>query len=134
MSAVTGLVGLGGGAGGTSFQGPSAAQITNPTNAQQIGTAYTGTQGSLTQQQQLLQALQGQNGIGNQSQVYNQLQGVVNGTGPNPAQAMLNQQTGQNVAQQAALMAGQRGAASNVGLIATAGRWSGSISSSPTVA
>ena len=118
MSAVTGLVGLGGGAGGTSFQGPSAAQITNPTNAQQIGTAYTGTQGSLTQQQQLLQALQGQNGIGNQSQVYNQLQGVVNGTGPNPAQAMLNQQTGQNVAQQAALMAGQRGAASNVGLIA----------------
>lgn len=47
-----------------------------------------------------------------------QLQGVANGTGPNPAQAMLNQQTGQNVANQAALMAGQRGAGANAGLIA----------------
>ncbi len=46
------------------------------------------------------------------------LQGIANGTGPNPAQAMLNQQTGANVAQQAALMAGQRGAGANVGLMA----------------
>lgn len=47
-----------------------------------------------------------------------QLQNIANGQGPNPAQAMLNQATGQNVANQAALMAGQRGASANAGLIA----------------
>jgi hypothetical protein len=65
-----------------------------------------------------MQALQAQNGIGNQSSVFNQLQGVANGTGPNPAQAMLAQSTGANTANQAALMAGQRGAGANVGLLA----------------
>lgn len=40
------------------------------------------------------------------------------GQGPNPAQNALNQATGTNVANTAALMAGQRGAGSNVGLIA----------------
>lgn len=47
-----------------------------------------------------------------------QLQGIANGTGPNPAQAMLNQQTGINVANQAALMASQRGASANPALLA----------------
>jgi hypothetical protein len=112
------LLGLSGGASGTGFSAPQAAPIVNPTNAGQIGTAYTGNQGALTSQQQLLQALQAQNGIGNQNQVYSQLQGVANGTGPNPAQAMLAQSTGQNVANQAALAAGQRGASANVGLMA----------------
>lgn len=41
-----------------------------------------------------------------------------NGQGPNPAQAQLQQQTGQNVQQQAALMAGQRGASANPALMA----------------
>lgn len=122
MGAVTGMLGLGGGASGTGFAGPSSGGgAVNPfdqTAPSQIQNAYTGVQGSLGQQQQLLQALQGQNGLNNQSQVYGQEQGIVNGTGPNPAQAMLNQQTGQNVANQAALMAGQRGAGANVGLIA----------------
>jgi hypothetical protein len=99
------LLGLGGGAGGTSFS-------LNPgTNANQVNTAYN-------QNQALLTALQGQNGLGNQSQVYNQLQNVAAGQGPNPAQAMLNQATGANVANQAALQAGQRGASQNVGLAA----------------
>lgn len=40
------------------------------------------------------------------------------GRGPNPAQAMLANTTGANVANQAALMAGQRGAGQNVGMIA----------------
>lgn len=63
--------------------------------------------------------LQGQQGlIGQQEQTAAQLQGVANGTGPNPAQAMLAQQTGNNVAAQGALMAGQRGASQNVGLMA----------------
>lgn len=64
-------------------------------------------------------------GVGDQTAAAKGLQGVLqqqqavaNGTGPNPAQAMLNQATGQNVANQAALMAGQRGAGANVGLMA----------------
>lgn len=40
------------------------------------------------------------------------------GEGPNPAQLMLNQQTGNNIASQSALMAGQRGAGTNAGLMA----------------
>ncbi len=56
--------------------------------------------------------------LGAQQGTAGQLQGIANGTGPNPAQAMLNQQTGENVANQAALMAGQRGAGANVGLLA----------------
>lgn len=118
MGALGGLTGTAGGQSGTGVQGPSAAPIVNPTNATQISGAYTGAQNSLQSQQQLLQALQAQNGLANQNQVYGQLQGVANGTGPNPAQTMLNQSTGANVANQAALMAGQRGAASNVGLMA----------------
>lgn len=117
MGAVGGLLGLGGGAAGTSFQGPQQANITAPTNTQQIGQAYTGTQNSLAAQNNLLSALQAQNGLGNQSQVYGQLQGIASGA-VNPAQAQFAQNTSQNVANQAALMAGQRGANQNVGLIA----------------
>ncbi len=60
-----------------------------------------------------------------QQSTYNQQQGLANallaqsqGYGPNPAMAQFNQNTGANVAQQGALMAGQRGASSNVGLLA----------------
>lgn len=117
-SAIGGMLGINGGASGTGFAAPSNAALTPGTNADQLQTSYGGAQNSLASQQALLTALQAQNGIGNQSQVYNQLQGVANGTGPNPAQTMLNQSTGQNVANQAALMAGQRGAGANVGLMA----------------
>jgi len=113
-----GLLGMNGGANGTGFSAPTAAPITPGTDPNQIATAYGGAQNSLTSQQALLSALQGQNGLQNQNQVYGQLQGIANGTGPNPAQTMLNQATGQNVANQAALMAGQRGAGANVGLMA----------------
>lgn len=58
-------------------------------------------------------------GLKNQQQATaQQYQNIANGTGPNPAQAALNNATGQNVANQAALMAGQRGAGANVGLMA----------------
>jgi hypothetical protein len=53
-----------------------------------------------------------------QGQTLGQLSDISQGRGPNPAQTMLNQATGQNVANQAALMAGQRGAGTNVGMIA----------------
>jgi len=117
MGAIAGLTGLGGGASGTGFSGPQYAQIQAPTNPDQVGAAYAGNQAGLTSQQQLLAALQNQNGVGNQSQVYGQLQGIASGA-VNPAQAQFAQNTAQNVGNQAALMAGQRGASSNVGLIA----------------
>lgn len=112
MGAVGGLLGLGGGASGTGFNPQSG------TNEKQLQTSYNQNQAALGNQNALLTALQAQNGLGNQSQVYNQFQDVAQGRGPNPAQNMLNQTTGQNVANQAALMAGQRGAGSNVGLMA----------------
>jgi hypothetical protein len=110
MGAITGILGING--QGSGFQAQGA-----PTAAQQVA-AQQATTGGLAQYQQFLQALQASNGVGNQSNVYNQLQGIASGTGPNPAQAMLAQATGANNANQAALMAGQRGAGANAGLIA----------------
>lgn len=85
---------------------------------QQIDQAYNNTQTGLSQQQAFVNALQAQNGIQNQSNVYNQLQNVAQGQGPNPARAMLAQAAGNTAAQQAALMGSQRGAGANAGLIA----------------
>lgn len=119
MGGLLSSVGVGSspGARGLSFQG-TGANLQQPTTSGQATTAYNQAQSGIAGQQSFLNALQGQNGIGNQSSVFNQLQGVANGTGPNPAQAQLAQSTGANTANQAALMAGQRGAGSNVGLIA----------------
>ena len=85
---------------------------------QQAQEQYAAALQQQQQQQNLLQALQNQGALQNQSNVYNQLQQVAQGQGPNPAQAMLNEATGTNVANQAALMVSARGAASNPGLIA----------------
>jgi hypothetical protein len=95
-----------------------AADITNATNPQQLAQSQQQTQQGLGQQQAFLQALQGQNGIGNQSSVFNQLQNVASGQGPNPAQTALANATGQNVQQQAALMGSQRGTGANAGMLA----------------
>lgn len=92
--------------------------IRDAATKQQAEEQYANAQKGLGYQDAFLQALQAQNGIQNQSNVYNQLAGVASGTGPNPAQAMLNQATSNNIANQAALMAGQRGASSNPALIA----------------
>lgn len=120
-SLVGGVSGNAGGAG-VNYQA-GQANLINPygSNQNAITTAQDQQQlvnQGLNQQQAFLQAVQAQNGLQNQSNVYNQLQGVTNGTGPNPAQAQLAQATGANTANQAALMAGQRGAGANVGLIA----------------
>lgn len=106
------------GGGSASNIAPERAQIIAATNQEQADEQYKNVQDSLAQQQAFAQALQGQNGIQNQSNVYNQLQQQAAGQGPNPAQALLANQTGQNAAQQAALMAGQRGSSANSGLIA----------------
>lgn len=222
MGAIGGLLGTAGGASGTGFKDPQSTDLQQGVTQGQVQQANTGSVNSLASQQALLQALQGQNGLGqqtgaqaqnqalaaqltqgaanqaavfgqgqgmagqlaanngiaNQGQVYNQGQGlnsqlaanngaanqagamtqqqglnqqlgaangvgtqgqaiaglqnlaaqqqgtagmyqdIAQGRGPNPAQAALNQSTAQNVANQAALMAGQRGAGANVGLLA----------------
>lgn len=143
MSSITGLFGIGGGGptNNAKFQAQGfqngekpqnttlnaaqgdtqklqGADIQMPVNVGQANQAYDQNQNAVAQQQQLANALANQGGIGNQSSVFNQLQGVASGQGPNPAQAMLNQATGANTANQAALMAGQRGAGANAGLMA----------------
>lgn len=112
MGGIGGIFGLGGGSSGSGYT------VQPGTDQGQMETAYSNTQNSLVQQQNLLKALQAQKGLQNESNVYNQLQNVVAGQGPNAAQAMLNQSTGQNVANQAALMAGQRGSSANPALLA----------------
>ena len=105
---------------GTNFQG-NQAQIQAGTNAGQLNTAYTGAQQGLNQQQGLVSATQplSTQAIGSQGQLLGQLEGEAAGTsGPSPAQAQLNQNTGANIANTAALQASQRGAAANPGLIA----------------
>ncbi len=83
----------------------TSPQVQTATNEQQQQANFANAAGAV-------------NGLGNQQNVFGQLQGVANGTGPNPAQAMLNNATGANTQNQAALMAGQRGAGANAGLIA----------------
>lgn len=123
---IEGALGMGnGGQGqGTNFNA-TGANILQPTDLNQISGIYGNATSGINQQQALVDALRNQGGIGNQSSVFNQqqnlanqIQGVANGTGPNPALAQLANATGQNVAQQAAMMAGQRGAGANAGLLA----------------
>lgn len=121
MSGLVSEVGslVGGGNNNSQFTA-SGTPIVQPTTVGQANTAYGGVQNALTQQQALAQALQAQGtqGMSTQAALTHALQAQAAGGGPNPAQAALNQNTGTNVANQAALMAGQRGASSNVGLIA----------------
>lgn len=109
---------------GAGFQAQGADLIQGAT-ADQANQAYNQVQSGINQQQNFVNALQAQNGIGNQSNVFNQQQGLANqlqlqaqGQGPNPAMAQFNQATGQNVANQAALMASQRGTSANPGMMA----------------
>lgn len=121
MSFVTDLFDPGKGAG---YQA-TKTNVIQPVDMGQVNNAYNQTQGGLGQQQAFLNALGAQGGIQNQSNVFNQQQGLANmlgaqamGYGPNPAMAQLAQTTGQNTANQAALMAGQRGSGANAGLLA----------------
>lgn len=115
VSTVGGLLGIG--PNNNQFQATNA-NIVAPTTAGDVNNATTTANNGLATQSNLATAILNQNGTGNQNQVFNALTGVASGTGPNPAQTMLNTATGQNVANTAALMAGQRGAGANVGLLA----------------
>lgn len=106
-------------------KGAAQADLQNPVTSAQANQSLAGVQGSIQQQQALLAALQGQGGLSNQANVFQQQQALANalqqqaaGQGPNPAQAQLAQATAANTANQAALMAGQRGTQANAGLIA----------------
>lgn len=122
MGFIGSLLGIGGNGSNYQAQGTNVLQ---PTTVDQANNAYGQTQSGISQQQNFLNALQAQNGIGNQSDVFGQQQGLAAllaqqalGNGPNPALTQLAQTTGQNIAAQNALMAGQRGSGANAGLIA----------------
>lgn len=135
-----------GSVGGANQQGsmasaPSwaASGLTNPigsagASAQGIGAAFTAQNGYQAQlaptndlnysgavNQSLGNSLSGygqsQNIQAQQQGLANQLLAQSNGQGPNPAQAALAQNTGNNIQAQAALMASQRGAGANAGLV-----------------
>lgn len=93
-------------------------QIQSPISKKQFDQAYGQTTDQAAQQRAFLDAIAAQQGLQKQTDIYNQYGNIASGQGPNPAQAMLANATGANVANQAALMAGQRGAAANPALIA----------------
>ncbi len=116
--------GIGGGIGNfigsnDQFQA-TAAPIQAGTNTEQLNNAYTGTLNALNRQNTATNALTpGLNqGATQQAKLSNMYLNQANGSGPNPALAELNQATGQNISQQAALAAGQRGGGANAGLLA----------------
>lgn len=96
----------------------SSANIQPGTNAAQLNTAYTGANNALNAQVGLTNTLtpQAQTGVNAQNTVLQNQLDIARGAGPNPAQAQLAQATGTNVANEAALLAGQRGSNANVGL------------------
>lgn len=117
-----GVAGAVGNALGTNnnFQA-TGATISPGTNTAQLQGAYNGAQAGLTGAEALNNTLTPgvAQGASSQNILTNQLQSQALGGGPNPAQAALNQNTGQNIAQAAALAAGTRGAGTNAGLIAS---------------
>ncbi len=104
---------------GNSFTA-GAANIASGTNAQQLGNAYTGANNAINAQVGLANTLnpQAQQGVNSQNALAAQELAMSQGQGPNPAAAQLAQQANTNVNNQAALMAGQRGASADVGELA----------------
>lgn len=114
------LGGIGGILGTNNNFQATGANIQQGTNAAQLNQAYTGAQGALGQANNLTNQLAPgtQQGANTQNTLTQQLQAQALGGGPQVGQAQLNQNTAQNIAQQAALAASVRGAGANAGLIA----------------
>lgn len=104
---------------GNNFQAGSA-NIQSGTNAQQLGSAYTGANNAINAQVGLTNTLtpQATGAVENQNALAAQELAMTQGGGPNPALEQLAQQTNTNVNNTAALMAGQRGGAANPALLA----------------
>lgn len=98
----------------------ASANLQPGTNQAQLNNAYTGATNALNAQVGLTNTLmpQASNAVENQNKVAAQQEAMTRGEGPNPAANQLAQAAGANVANQAALMAGQRGAAANPALLA----------------
>jgi hypothetical protein len=98
--------------------GPDKANVLGPT-ADQLEKDRQASLSGLAGQQQFAQGLQGagQQGVNAQQMLLAALQQQAMGQGVSPAQQALANATGANVANQAALLAGNRGASSNAGLI-----------------
>ena len=96
-----------------------AANISSGTNATQLDNAYTGAQNGINAQVGLANTFvpQANQAVNEQNNLAQQYQNTIAGTGPNAAQTQFAANTSQNVANQDAMAAGQRGAASNVGLL-----------------
>lgn len=117
VNSITGGVSGGSGAAGINYNASGAdiqAPVTNDQYAAQLGN----TNRALQQNDIVYNQAMSQNATGNLGGTFAQLQNITNGQGPNPAQAQLAQATAANTANQAALMAGQRGSSANTGLIA----------------
>lgn len=97
-----------------------AANVQNGTNAAQLNNAYNQAQTGINAQANLTNTLtpQAATAVGNQNTLAAQELAMSQGRGPNPAANQLAQATGANVANQASLMAGQRGASANPALVA----------------
>jgi hypothetical protein len=108
MAFIGSMLGAGQGSDFVAAGNPQGNAI-NPTNEAQIGAAYLGSNDALYKQLSLLASLQKQQGIQNQSDVYNQLRGMATGSGPNPAQAQYMQNANQLAAQTAGLIGSQKG-------------------------
>ena len=104
---------------GNSFQA-GQANIQSGTNQPQLGSAYTGANNAINAQVGLTNTLmpQATNAVQDQNAVAADEYAMTQGGGPRPALNQLAQTTNTNVNNQAALMAGQRGASQNAGLIA----------------
>jgi len=117
LANISGILGTAGGFKGTGVDAPTTGNFVTP---DQVSANYTNAQNALTQQQNFANAVQpgGLAALNSQQQLLGQLQTGAQGGGPNPAMNQLNQATAANTANQAALMAGQRGSSQNVGMIA----------------
>lgn len=114
LGSISGALGL-----NNNFQA-NGANIQQGTNNAQLNQAYTSAQQGLNDQSRIVNTLNPQvaGAVQNQNALANQLYGMTQGQGPNPAQMELAQATANNVAQTGAQMAGARGASGNVGLMA----------------
>lgn len=102
------------------MSGGGGDNVASGTNGNQIADSYKQNQAALTGQSDLANTLtpQAASAVSAQNVLSGQYAQQAEGQGPNVAMNVLNQATGQNVNNQAALMAGQRGAGANAGLMA----------------
>jgi hypothetical protein len=97
---------------------PANIPIQQPVSTQEAQNAIAGSNTAIGGYSPLLQSGINTGVYGQQQQLADMLMQQSQGQGPNPAQAMFNQNTAQNVQRQAALMGSQRGANVNPALLA----------------